>query len=70
MVARHHLWKQKYPDSKEARGFPFTGIENARPETIEASKPRFDKNEVPFDVEEVMKRSREYENFEADWGTQ
>jgi hypothetical protein len=44
--------------------------EDARPETIKASKPRFNKNEVPFDVEEVMKRSREYEDFEADWSIQ
>jgi arylsulfatase len=68
MKARHLLWKEKYPDTKEARGLPFTGIENARPETIKASKPRFSKDEVPFDVEEVLRKSRELENFEADWG--
>ena len=68
MKARHEIWKKKYPDTEEARGMPFTGIENARPETIQASKPRFNKNEVPFDVEEVMRNSREYENFEANWG--
>ncbi len=68
MRARHEIWKEQYPDSKEARGFPFTGIENARPETIKASKPRFKKGEVPFDVEKVMKRSRDWGNFEANWG--
>jgi len=68
MKARHEIWKEKYPDSEEARGFPFTGIENARPETIRDSKPRFTKDEVPFDVEEVMKRSQEWEDFEANWG--
>jgi len=70
MKARHEIWKLEYPDSHEARGLPFTGIENARAETIKASKPRFTKDEVPFDVEAVMKKSREYENFEVDWGVQ
>ena len=68
MRARHEIWIEKYPHSEEARGLPFTGIENARPETIEASKPRFGKKEVPFDVEKVMRRSEDYGNFEADWG--
>ncbi len=70
MKARHEIWKEKYPDTKEARGLPFTGIANARPETIKASKPRFTKDEVPFDVEAVMKKSRKWENFEADWGVE
>ena len=68
MRARHDIWMEKYPNIEEARGFPFTGIENARAETIQASKPRFDKDDLPFDVEEVMKRTREWENFEANWG--
>jgi len=68
MRARHEIWKEEYPDSKEARGLPFTGIENARPETIEASQPRFNKDEVPFDVEKVMKKSQEWENFDVNWG--
>ena len=68
--ARHDIWKEKYPDSKEARGLPFTGIANARPETIRGSKPRFTKKQVPFDVEKVMLRSHEYENFEANWSVE
>lgn len=68
MRARHELWKEKYPDKLEARGFPFTGIANARPETIRASKARFKKGDVPFDIEEVMRRSKDFENFEANWG--
>lgn len=67
MRARHEVWKEKYPDSDEARGLPFTGIENARPETIKASQPRFRKKDLPFDVEKVMQQSRKWENFEADW---
>lgn len=68
MRARHEIWNEKFPHSLEARGHPFTNIENARPETIKASKSRFHQDEVPFDVEEVMKRTRELENFEANWG--
>ena len=30
------------PESQEARGFPLTGIENARPETVAAGRPRVD----------------------------
>lgn len=66
--ARHELWNEKYPHSEEARGFPFTNIENARPETIKASKPRFDQKDVPFDVLEVMKRTKDLKEFEATWG--
>jgi arylsulfatase len=33
MLARHLIWKEKYPDTDKARGIPFTGIDNARPET-------------------------------------
>ena len=68
MKARHEIWMEKYPNVDEAKGFPLTGIANARPETIKASKSRFNKGDVPFDVDEVLKRSREYEKFEADWG--
>lgn len=68
MKVRHQIWKEKYPDAKEARGLPFTGIANARPETIRSSKPLFTKDEVPFDVEAVMEKSHECEDFEANWG--
>lgn len=70
MRARHEIWKEKYPDVHEARGMPFTGIENARPETLKASKLRFNKDEVPFDVEAVINRSAKYKEFdmEASWG--
>jgi arylsulfatase len=67
MKARHELWMEKYPNAKEAEGLPFTGLANARPETIKASQPRFTKDQVPFDVEAVMKRSSKYQEFEANW---
>ena len=53
------------PDRRSDR---HTDTENARPETIEATKPRFGKGDVPFDVEKVMKKSHEWREFEADWG--
>ena len=68
MKARHEIWMEQYPNVDEARGFPLTGIANARPETIKASKARFKKGDIPFDIEKVMKRTREYEKFEANWG--
>ncbi len=43
------IWKEKYPDRPKARGIPFTGIENVRPETI-AIGETFEKlrAELPF----------------------
>ena len=67
MKARHEIWIEKYPNADEAMGLPFTGLANARPETIKASQPRFKKGDVPFDVEAVMKRSSKYQKFEANW---
>jgi len=68
MRARHEIWMEEYPNAHEAIGLPFTGVVNARPETIAASKPRFAKDALPFDIEAVMKRSGEYQTFEANWG--
>ena len=34
IIERHLAWKTKYPDLPAARGMPYTGIENLRPETI------------------------------------
>jgi len=42
MKTRHQLWMLKYPNSGAARAFPLANIENARPETIAASKPSVD----------------------------
>jgi arylsulfatase len=42
MKVRHQLWMAKYPNTPEARDFPLTGIENARPETKAAGQPRVD----------------------------
>jgi hypothetical protein len=55
MLARHHLWKKKFPDKEKARGVSFTGIDNARPET-EAIPDDFEKlrTELPFDPLEFI----------------
>ncbi|WP_171759721.1 sulfatase-like hydrolase/transferase [Vibrio sp. RE86] len=68
MRARHEVWIEKYPHAEPAKGLPFTGIADARPEVQQASKPRFDKDQLPFDPEKVMKKSKEYKTFDADWG--
>jgi arylsulfatase len=55
MLIRHTLWKEKYPDKPKARGIPFTGIDNARPETIKIGED-FEKlrADFPFDPLEFI----------------
>jgi arylsulfatase len=56
MRARHELWKQKYPDRLHKRGPAYTGIANARPETIAISQPSAALIEaLPYDVLEYIK---------------
>jgi arylsulfatase len=38
MKERHEALKEKYPDKDQAHGPAFTGISNARPETINLEK--------------------------------
>jgi arylsulfatase A-like enzyme len=56
MLARHEIWKEKYPNSQKARGIPFTGIDNARAETKEIGEAiaRL-KDRLPFDPAEFMR---------------
>lgn len=67
MRARHQALIEKYPNNREARGYPFTGVENARPETITASKPRFSQEQVPFDVRSILKKIPDGAGFERGW---
>jgi arylsulfatase len=55
MVARHELMKKKYPDKPNAKGIPYTGLSNARPETTAIAErvERYIKN-MPFDVGEFL----------------
>ena len=53
--ARHDLWKQRYPDRKKAKGIPFTGLSNARPETLAiAEHLEALREQLPFDPFEFM----------------
>jgi arylsulfatase len=56
MRARHELWKQKYPDRHHKRGPAYTGIANARPETIAVSKPPKALKSLPYDVLEFIEQ--------------
>jgi hypothetical protein len=66
MKARHELWMDKYPNTPEARDWPLTGIENARPETISAGRPRMDVSKLPFDPKEFIKQLKGWEGTELD----
>ena len=50
MRARHDAWIDVYPHIEEAIGPAYTGISNARPETLELSKPPEALKNLPFDV--------------------
>ena len=55
MLIRHLLWKEKYPDKEKARAVAFTGIENARPETLAIGDTLEQlRKELPFDPLEFM----------------
>jgi arylsulfatase A-like enzyme len=53
--ARHELWIKKYPNRPKARGVPFTGLENPRPET-RAIQEKLEtlRDSLPFDPFEFM----------------
>ena len=54
MKLRHDLWKEKYPDSKEVHGVPWTGIANASDEIKELANPMIGKDQLPFDPLEYV----------------
>ncbi|MGH6933130.1 MAG: sulfatase-like hydrolase/transferase [Dongiaceae bacterium] len=66
MKARHELWMLKYPNTPMARDWPLTGIENARPETTAAGRPRVDVSKLPFDPKEFIKLLKGWEGAEFD----
>ena len=66
MKARHELWMEKYPNTPEARDWPLTGIENARPETKAAGQPRVDAAKLSFDPKEFIKQLKGWEGPEFD----
>jgi arylsulfatase A-like enzyme len=68
MVARHNLWKRKYPDTKHVNGLPLTGLENPRPAIQKASQPRINAEDLPFDPREFLDFDLPYDSSMEDWG--
>ena len=69
MVARHQLFKQKYPDVSNAKGIPYTGLSNARPETKAiADRVKAVADSMPFDVEEYLEFDIPGGDSVGDWG--
>ena len=64
MKVRHEMMMAKYPNTPEARGFPLTGIEDARPETKAAGELRVDPSLLPFDPCEMIKQLKGWEGDE------
>jgi len=69
MLARHELFKKKYPDKPNAKGIPYTGLSNARPET-KAIEERVKKNleNMPFDIQEFLEHEIPGSDSVGDWG--
>jgi arylsulfatase len=69
MRARHELFKNKYPDKPNAKGIPYTGLSNARPET-RAIGERIKKNieGMPFNVREYIEFQVPGGKADPDWG--
>lgn len=61
MKAREELWMKQYPNTPEERGWPLTGIENARPATKAASQPRVDAKDLPFNPLDVINQIKGWE---------
>jgi len=56
MRERHELFKRKYPDKPNAHGIPYTGLSNARPETLEIEKRiKREKDAMPFNVDKYSR---------------
>ena len=47
-------------------GWPLTGIENARPATKAAGRPRMDPSKLPFDPREFIKKVPGWDGAEFD----
>ena len=69
MVARHQLFKKKYPDHENAKGIPYTGLTNARPETREiGERVRRYLEKMPFDIDEYLEFEMPGSKTVGDWG--
>ena len=55
MRKRHEMFKKAYPDKPNAHGIPYTGLSNARPETLEIEKRlKREKEAMPGSVRKYM----------------
>ena len=71
MVARHYLFKKKYPDVDNAHGIPYTGLSNARPETRAiAERVKRNMKNIPFDLKEYLEFDIPGSDSVGDWGRQ
>lgn len=69
MRARHELFKKKYPDRSSGHGVPYTGLSNARPETVAiGERIRREVDAMPFDVEEYLEFEVPGDDSVGDWG--
>jgi arylsulfatase len=69
MVARHQLFKKKYPDVSNAKGIPYTGLSNARPETKAiGDRVKAVTDSMPFDVREYLEFEIPGGDSVGDWG--
>jgi arylsulfatase len=69
MVARHELFKKKYPDVPNGHGIPYTGLSNARPETRAiADRVKSNLKNMPFDVKEYLEYDVPGSDSVGDWG--
>ena len=69
MVARHQLFKKKYPDKPNAKGIPYTGLSNARPETKAiGERIKSYAKKMPFNVKEYLEYNVPGSKEIGDWG--
>ena len=63
------MFKKKYPDVPNAKGIPYTGLSNARPETKAiAGRIKRDIINMPFDVKEYLEFDIPGSDSIGDWG--
>ena len=69
MLARHELFKKKYPDMPNGKGIPYTGLSNARPETLAiAERVRANVKNMPFELKEYPEFDVPGSDAVGDWG--
>ena len=66
MRLRHELWMKKYPNQPAGKGPAFTGLSNARPETIALSQPPLDMKKLPFNPLEYIEHVDELPFFNGE----